>query len=137
MPLERRLQDASLTQPFALPSSTSPTNAAGLNLPVSPRSDFAAEVDFLVTAPALNATQLPNAATMTYSVQTDTTAAFASPTTVIEVLGVQIGVSSAGAAGSSMRFRLQSGTQPFVRAVATGSGNGDCSGQSATFQILA
>ena len=136
MPLGIRVQDASLQQTFTLPASTSPITSTGFQLPVSSRSDFVADGDFYISAPALNSTQLPDGSTITYSLQSDVSAAFGSPTTV-ETLGVQTGAGGAGAAAVTFRFRLASITSPFVRAVATpANGAGNCSGASATCGIL-
>jgi hypothetical protein len=139
MPNNRNLRDTLLKVSGALPASTTATATTGLSLLTGVNGDFVAPVDFLVTAPALTTSQLPDNKTMTYTVETSapSDAVFGSPSTVY-TLGTQTGASGAGSAGATYKFRLPSSAQGNVRVKATpaASGTGDASGAKVTLEVL-
>ena len=85
-----------------------------------------------ITIPALTITQLPNADTLTITVQNG---AAATPTTALHVFPVITG--SSGHAGSVLRYRFPSNASRYanVKIVAAG-GTGDISASSATINLV-
>jgi hypothetical protein len=90
----------------------------------------------LVTAPALDASALPDGKAMTYAVECDDDPDFASPRTVADAVIVQTGAGGAGAAGATARVRLPTDCERYVRCTATGSAAGDASAASMAMQML-
>src|SRR5689334_14896285 len=122
------VQDASLSTNTALSSSTNgtATQATGIDTEASSLSDFVALTEFLVSAPALNVTQLPNAATMTYSVIASANSNLAGSTTLQANVIVQTGAAGAGAAAATARVRIPSNigvTGRYVGLTAVGANN--------------
>src|SRR5205823_10173396 len=104
-----------------------------------PRSNIGtrAEADLLLTAPRLNATQLPNGKTMSYTIIHSDNADLSSPSNLAgSGLIVQTGVGSAGAAGDSKRIGLPSDHKQYLGFTVTGSASGDASDVSATLEWL-
>lgn len=129
MPGNRNLQDAALTVAVALPASAGTVVTPAINLSTGPFSDFVAECDYVLPIPALSTAQLPNSATVTYTVQlaAPSDSGFGSPATVQTY--TQTGAGGAGAAAQTPRFRLPSTAQGFLRAQAvTANSPGNCSG---------
>ncbi len=109
----------------ALPAAAGSSNTDVLDLGLSSQADTHLPVELLVAAPALNATQLPNTTTATYTVQGSTDAAFSSPITLAGSVIVQTG--SAGAAAATYRFALPTDCPRYVRAVVTTADVGNAS----------
>lgn len=135
------LRDASLKQTVALPSAANGNvNAAtGLDMEVTAASDFVALTEVFVSAPALNTTQLPNAATMTYNLIASASANMASPTTLQASVLVQTGAGGTGAAAATDRVRLPTNLGSVGRYLAlqaVGLNNGNCQAASATLELL-
>lgn len=87
-----------------------------------------------VVVPALNATQLPNAATLQVTVQGG---ASASPTTELFRAPVITGAGGVGAAAVTFRYRLPSNCPKFLNVKFQGAGTtGDQSGATATIKLL-
>lgn len=102
-----------------------------------------ADVEFQISAPALNTTQLPDAKTMKYSVMLDTVDPIDGSSTVYLLdLITQTGAGGAGAAAQTKKFRLPSdlanilASARILGARAIGSASGDASGASATLEAL-
>jgi len=128
--MPRTIQDAAHKVTRALPTADGTVTSSDIDLGATP--DDIESVELLVTVPALNATQLPNADTITITVQS---ADSAEPTTAVHVFPVITG--SSGYAGGTFRYRFPStiGRYVNVKFVAAG-GTGDISASSATVQLV-
>jgi hypothetical protein len=137
MPNNARLGDGLLNPRVALPASGSATTySAGIDTGTTPTGDLVAEVDAIVSAPALTTTQLPDGEAVTYGIQHATDAAFGTAVT-LETVGQQVGAGGVGAVAAQFRFRLPGTTERYVRlAPTTSSGCGDCSAASAGLALL-
>jgi hypothetical protein len=131
------MKDGLLKKTAALPAAAGSTSTAGIDLEEGTRGDFLANCEFLLTAPALTTTQLPDTKTMTYKLEHDTDSAFGTATTIAASVITQTGAGGAGAAGSTFRFRAATTVKRYVRATATGGAAiGDCSAASMTLELL-
>lgn len=128
--MSRKIQDATFVKTRALPTADGTVTSADLDLGAGAFKPE--EMELEITVPALNSTQLPNADTITMTIQHG---AAATPTTLLAVLPVITG--SSGYAGGTFRFRLPSNTLRYVNVkfVAAG-GTGDISASSATIKLL-
>ena len=135
----RQNLDANYIKSVALPSSASTVYTASLDLgdPVSGVPFSTTEiVDAVILAPALNATQLPNSATVTYQWQDS-----ADNSTFANIAALnsfaQTGASSAGAAAVTNRVKLPQNTRRYIRISATTANSpGDCSAASTTAELV-
>jgi len=131
------VRDVNAKATRALPASAGTVYSAGIDLGNGPKGDFVAEVEVKISAPALNTTQLPDTRTMTYSVQQHDDADFGAPTTIQADVIVQTGAGGAGAAAATYTFRLKLGVERYIRLkVVGGSSIGDCTGATATLELL-
>lgn len=137
MTQSHRVKDALLIETEALPNGASSTQTDGFDLgPLTQNGARLEEIEAEVIAPALTTADLGDAATMTYSIETDATSTFGSPTVLNSALIVQTGAGGAGAAAASARFKIPSDCERYIRAKATNSAAGDASDKSLTFQLL-
>jgi hypothetical protein len=125
-------RDASLNLTKALPNGAAATASDGIDTQASANAHQLADLEFVVNAPALGATPLPDAKTMIYSVEMDHDSAFGSATVLIPELMRQTGAGGGGAAAKEARFRLPSNAERYIRVKATGSASGDASASSFT-----
>jgi len=134
------LTDASLSTTTALPSSanTAVTGAATDTLNSS-YADTAQRMEWEIDAPALNTTQLPNNAMMSYAVVMSASSNMGSPVLIYDNVIQQTGAGGAGAAAATARFRLpfqpggQNSTLRYLAIRATGAnGNANCAASSYT-----
>jgi hypothetical protein len=125
----RNVLDANYIVTRALPTADGTVTSTDFDLGTGLKPE---NVELEITIPALTATQLPNADTLTITVQSG---ASATPTTELFRLPVITG--STGYAGGVLRYRLPSGCGQYlnVKIVAAG-GTGDISGSSATIKLL-
>ena len=133
------VRDASHIQTKALPASAgSVYTSCVVDLGAKGARDvLKAQLELLISAPALGTTPLPDTETMIYFVQMDSDVAFGSPTSVYGTVLTQTGAGSAGAAAATKRVWLPSDCERYVRVGATGSTTiGDCSGSSVTAEAL-
>lgn len=126
----RNVRDYAHTITRALPTADGTVTSTDIDLGAGVYKDENYELE--ITIPALTATQLPNADTLTITVQAG---AAASPTTAVAVLPVITG--STGHAGSVIRYRFPSNVARYanVKIVAAG-GTGDISASSATIRLI-
>ena len=126
----RNIQDAGLIVTRALPTADGTVTSSDFDLGADAYKGENVELE--ITVPALNATQLPNADTLTITVQAG---AAATPSTTLFTLPVITG--SSGYAGGTFRYRLPSNVARYVNVkfVAAG-GTGDISGSSAIIKLL-
>jgi len=132
------MKDALLKQTKALPTAAAgSTSTTGIDLGESTRGDFLADVEFLLSAPALTTTMLPDTKTATYIIEHDTDSAFGTAATLIDKAIVQTGAAGAGAAAATYRFRLPTTVKRYVRAKCTlGANTTDSSTLSMTLEAL-
>lgn len=136
------VQDANLSTNTALSASTNgtATQATGIDTEASTLSDFVALTEFLVSAPALNTTQLPNAATMTYAVIASANSNLAGSTTIQSSVIVQTGAGGNGAAAATARVRLPTNigvTGRYIGLTAVGAASsGNCSAATMNLKAL-
>lgn len=127
--------DKLLTITRALPNGAANVSSTPIDLQHGLRGRLLADVEFVVEAPAMNTTQMPNAKTMIYSIETDDNAAFSSAKIVNPALITQTGAGGAGCAAATERFRLPTNCEQYVRVKATGSASGDATGASFVFAL--
>lgn len=128
--MPRDIQDYSLTVTRALPTADGTVTCSDFDLGAE---DYKGEnYELVIAVPALSATLLPNADTLTITVQAGSSA---TPTTTLNLVKVITGTGSTIAA-QDVRFRLPSNTPRYlnVKFVAAG-GTGDMSGVSATITL--
>ena len=119
------MRDANLKLSLVLPSgAVTTTVAAGLDIgPVTTQGQFvnANSGEFLLEAPALTVTELPNAATVIYDLITSASANMGTPTVVDTNILTQTGSGGAGAVAATKRVKLPSNIgQQYVGFRATG-----------------
>lgn len=108
------LKDKKLRTIHALPNGAATTNGAGIDLGLTARSDFVAQVEAVVAAPALTVGELANAETVTYHLYHDTDPAFGTET-LLTTLGTQTGAGGVGAAAAEYRSKLASNVKRYLR----------------------
>ena len=80
-----------------------------------------ADVEYLLSAPTLTITELPNTKVITYNIVTGATSDLtSSPTTLIAGCIVQTGATGSSAAAATYRFKLPAAAQQFVGFTAVG-----------------
>ena len=129
------VKDAGFTATKALPNGAAAVQSAGLDLLVPSSGQFLAACELLISAPALTNAMLGAAATMKYDVQCAPDAAFAGVRTIASAVLTQTGDGS-GAAAASVRFRLPTDCDRYVRVQATNSAAGNASTVSMTVDLL-
>lgn len=131
-------RDAQLQKTRALPASASATvDGAAIDLGHSTKGLLLAKGEFLLTAPAVNATMAPDTRTFTYSIITSANADLSSPTVLMPSVIVQTGAGGAGAAAAEYRFRLPSDTKRYVGVrVVSGASTADASAVAALLEML-
>jgi hypothetical protein len=135
------VRDSLMKATIALPATATTVHSSTIDLGAptagaAPATDFVAECELLVSAPALNTTQLPSAATVTYIVEqsADGSTSF---TTLAPSLIVQTGSASSGAAAATAWYRLPTNVQRYIRVSATSASTpGDCSAASVSLEVL-
>lgn len=127
----RNIQDKDLTLARALPTADGTVTSSDFDLGAAPYKHENFELE--ITIPALSATLLPIADTLTVTVQGGASAA---PTTSLGIVHVTTGTGST-IAEQKLRFRLPSNCPRYVNVkfVAAG-GTGDQSGVSAAIKLL-
>lgn len=128
----RNQQDKLLTVTRALPTADGTVTSSDFDLGVAAPGVTMESVELLVEMPALTATHLPSADTLTLTLQGG---ASATPSTSLNQTRVITGTGSTIAA-QSFRFKLPSDCPRYinVKFVAAG-GTGDISGVSATLSL--
>ena len=118
-------RDRLLTRAITLPNGANTTNSTGVDLGESALSQFVADAEVLVTAPALTTGQLGDTQTITYSLRHSNNANLSGDVELAANLIVQTGAGGAGAAAATRRFRMPTDVRRYVflRAVKTGASN--------------
>ena len=129
------LQDASLNPvALALPNAAS-TTVSGAAIDMGADTFKPANVELDLAIPALSTTIAPDTRTFTLSFQTSTTSDFS---TVARTIGSKIltGAGGAGIAATSLRVRLPSNCERYVRCqVVSGASTTDASALNATVTV--
>jgi len=128
----RNLQDRALTISRALPTADGTVTSADFDLDTNTYGFLTENMELDIALPALTGTHLPNADTLTITVQSGNSA---TPTATLGLVRVVTGTGSTIAA-QNLRFRLPSNTGRYVNVkfVAAG-GTGDISGVSAVLSL--
>ncbi len=127
-------RDASLSKSIALPAAAGSVYTAGLaELPaLSSRGVTDTPSEFVVEAPALDTTELPDTKTCVYDLQCDDQSDFSTAVTFAAAVITQTGAGGAGAAAATARVGLPTNHKQYWRLkCTTSSGAGDCSGSTA------
>lgn len=96
-----------------------------------------ANMEFLLSAPALVVGDLGDAATMKYSIVTDTVDPIdGSSVALYTDILTQTGAGGAGAAAATVRFKLPTNASRIIGLKVVNSGAGDASDKSATLEVL-
>lgn len=132
------MKDASLKVTKALPTAASGSvTSSGIDTGKGSYGDQVADVEFLLTAPALNTTMLPDTRTATYIIEHDTDSAFGTVATLNVGSITQTGAAGAGAASTTLRFKLPTNANRYIRAKCTlGASTTDSSAVSLTLEAL-
>lgn len=127
----RRIEDYSFTVTRALPTADATVTSSDLDFGTN--TVFPENVELEVSIPALSATILPSADTLTITVQGGSSA---TPSTSLNIVKVITGTGSTIAA-QTWRVKLPSDTPRYVNVkFALAGGTGDGSGVSATIKAL-
>lgn len=131
--MSRNIQDAAHTITRALPTSDGTVTSADFDFEVADPGVTLEGIELVIAVPALTVTHLPNADTLTITIQGG---ASATPTTSLGLSEVITGAGGAGADATEFRFRLPPDCPRYVNAkfVAAG-GTGDISGVTATLTL--
>lgn len=136
------LKDALLKATLACPngSASASVSSSGIDTGTVPNSTKLSgiqpgNVELILSAPALTATELPDTKTMTYDVVAATAADFSDAAVIQKAAITQTGASSAGAAAATKRLRLDESNSRYIGLQITNSGAGDASGKSATLEV--
>jgi hypothetical protein len=129
------VKDALLKVTTALPNGAATVYSTGIDTGVTPAGTHQGDYEWVLTAPAMNATEMPDSKTMTYSILTDTVAPIdASSTVLMPSVIVQTGASGAGCAAATYRFKLPSNAGRIVGVRAVGSASGNATTASLTLE---
>lgn len=136
-PVVNAVKDAALKVTKALPNGANTIYSDGIDTGTSTAGKQPGDVEWLLSAPALATADLGDAATMKYSILTDTVSPIdGSSTTLFADCIVQTGASGAGAAAATFRFRLPPNAGKIIGFKAVNSASGDASDKSATLEAL-
>jgi len=133
------LKDANLKLSRALPNGAATVYSTSIDTgKTTELGKQLAEVELLLSAPALVVGDLADAATMKYSIVMDTVDPIDGSSTVLyaDIL-TQTGAGGAGAAAATKRFKLPTDGLRLVGFKAVNSGAGDASDKTATLEVLA
>ena len=93
-------------------------------------------VEFLVSAPALTTTQLPDTKTITYNIIHSDNADLSSSSALLSAVITQTGAGGAGAAAATFRFKLPSTAKRYIGLTAVGVATVDADDADGTLEAL-
>src|SRR4051794_207478 len=108
------LADAQLKVTTALPASNTSATSTAIDLVKTANADTVANFELLVSVPACNTTQLPDAATHKFDIVHSDNADLSSPTTIAATVYTQTGAGGVGAAAGSFRFKFPDAVKRYV-----------------------
>jgi hypothetical protein len=139
------VRDGLMNATIALPAAAGAVHTPVIDLGApsadgAPATDFVAQCELLVTAPALDTTQLPDTTTAIYEVEQSANGT-SNFTALTAALITQTGADGAGAAAATARLRLPTNVQRYIRVTVTTANvgeadAGDCSGASVLAEML-
>lgn len=130
------LKDKVLKGSKTLPNgAATATLATFLDLEHGSRGDFLANCELLLSAPALNSTQLSDGKTMIYSILESDSSDGSNPTVLGAIL-TQTGAGGVGAAAATATYRPRVDSKRYVGFKAVGSTTGDATAATATLEIV-
>lgn len=138
----REDEDAQTRVTRALPAGAETVVSTAIDLGHGEKGCFLANAEFLLEAPAVDDTQLPDAETLIYDLWHDTDPAFGTEVLLADNLITQTGADASGAAAVQRRFRPPTDVKRYVRLKITASaelgsgGEGDGSDESATLKLV-
>lgn len=133
MPFQRR--DGQLKVTAALPNGAANITSTSIDLTETSAGDLVAG-ELLLSAPAMNTTQMPDAKTMTYDLLSSVNADLSSPTTLVAGAIVQTGAGGVGCAAATFRYRPATTVKRYVGFKATGSAAGNSTTANGTLELL-
>lgn len=128
-------KDVGLTKSVDLPNGAATTNSAAIDLGENNRSDFVADCEVIISAPALSVTLLPDTQTVTYSLRQSPNANLSGDSELAAGQILQTGAGGAGAAAATRRFRLPTNVQRYVFLRCVKTGAADASGAAAEVSL--
>lgn len=133
----QNVRDALLKATRALPASTAAVTSTAIDTGTGTGGSQLADVELLLSAPAVSTGQLPDTKTFTYAIIHSDNSDLSSPSTLFSAVITQTG--STGAAAATKRFGLPTDTKRYVGFTITpsASGTGDASAATATLEVLA
>ena len=135
---QQNLRDAQLKITRALPNGAATVFAApGIDTQKGTTGQNAGVEEWILKAPAMNTTEMPDAKTMIYSILMDTVEPIdGSSVILMPNVITQTGAGGAGCAAAEYRFRLPSDAQKLISFKAVGSAAGNATTASATLEVL-
>lgn len=134
MPLN--IKDANLTVSKALSNGAGTVLSAGIDLGLTAKSDFVAQCELLIEAPAHTTTLLPDTETEKYTVEHDSDPAFGTVSNLDVDALTQTGAGGVGAAAATKRVGLPSDVKRYIRLKAIKTGTGNASTISAKLSVM-
>jgi len=129
------LKDKAVKVTTALPNGAAAVNGTAIDTGCGANGDQLADVEFLLSAPALTVTEQPDDKNMTYDIEHSVdNSTF---TKLLENVIVQTGAGGAGAAAATSQFRLPADANRYIRANATGDATGDSTTADMTLELVA
>lgn len=134
----KELRDASLLITRALANGAANVTSTGIDTgKTTAQGQAPGAAELLLSAPAMNTTQMPDAKTMKYDiVEADSADLGTNPVTVVAAAITQTGAGGVGCAAATYRYRVASDGKRYVGFKATGSASGDSTTASATLEVV-
>lgn len=132
----RAMKDALLIVTKALANGAANVTSDALDTMCGTRGDQLAPIEFLLSAPAMNATEMPDAKTMKYDIIYSVNADLSAPTTYITAAITQTGAGGVGCAAATFRVVPPVDGARYWGVKATGSASGNATTASMTFEML-
>jgi hypothetical protein len=133
------VRDAALKLTRALPNGAATVYATpGIDTgKVTSHGSQPGNVEFLLTCPAMNTTEMPDAKTMIYSIlHDDVDPIDGSSVVLMPSVVTQTGAGGAGCAAAEYRFKLPSNAKRIIGVRAVGSASGNATTASCTLEVL-
>lgn len=121
--------DANLQKTTALPNGAAAVNSASIDLGHT-EEGAAPPCELELVAPLLTVTEQPDAKTMIYTLEDSADDSSFAVLATGQVVMVQTGASSSGAAAETTRIGIPSNCRRYIRITATGSASGNSSAKS-------
>lgn len=132
------MRDANLKVTRALPNGAAAVTSTSIDngKRTSQAYQRGDAVEFLLSAPAMNATEMPDAKTMIYDIIHSDNSDLSSPSILYDNVITQTGAGGVGCAAATKRVRLPSDAKAYIGFTATGSAAGNATTASATLEAV-